>query len=204
MGRSWIGARRRDPYYRRAKAEGYRSRAAYKLQQIDDRFHVLRPRGVFVDLGAAPGGWSQVARERGGPDAVVLAVDRARMRPLEGVTLLQGDLEEARTVARLRERLPDGADAVLSDMAPKLSGTHSLDHARSVALAEAAVSLAREVLRPGGNLVVKILQGEDYDAFLRGAGRGFRTCHGFTPSASLPQSAELYVVGLRWEGRQRP
>lgn len=203
MSRSWIQARTKDPYYRKAKAQGYRSRAAFKLIQIDDRFHLLRRGSVVVDLGAAPGGWSQVALERAGPHGKVMAVDVVSMKPLKGLLFLRGDLREEHTVARILDQLPGGADCVLSDMSPKLSGNRSLDHARSVELVETAYSIARRTLRPGGHFVTKVLQGDLYDDLHARVAGAFELCKAFTPKASLAGSAESYIVAKGWSGEAR-
>jgi 23S rRNA (uridine2552-2'-O)-methyltransferase len=200
VGKAWVKARKRDPYYRRAKAEGYRSRAAYKLIQINERFNIIRPGFVVVDLGAAPGGWSQVARKLVGARGRVVAVDLVPMAALEDVTFIRGDITEEETLRRLLELVPGGVDVVISDMSPRLSGNRSLDHARSIDLAEAAFGFARKTLKPGGNLAVKVFQGDMYDDFRRRVSGHFRTCRGFTPRASLKESAEIYIVAKGWEG----
>jgi len=145
--KAWIKARKHDRYYRAAKRQAYRSRAAIKLAQIDDRYGVFREGDVVVDLGAAPGGWSQVARERVGPKGRVIAVDLASVPPLEGVEFLRGDFSEANVQARIFETLGNPADVVMSDAAPHLSGARSYDVARSLELAEAALSFAVRALR---------------------------------------------------------
>lgn len=203
MSRSWISARRKDAYYRKAKAQGYRSRAAYKLIQIDDRFHILRKRGVVLDLGGSPGGWSQVALDRVGPGGRVVAVDMASMGRLEGLDFVRGDLREGETLARVLALLPDGADCVISDMSPKLSGNRPLDHARSMELAEIALEVAEKILRDGGNFVTKVLQGDMYEDLLRKVAKGFDSCKGFAPKASLARSAESYIVAKGWRGGTR-
>jgi 23S rRNA (uridine2552-2'-O)-methyltransferase len=200
VGKAWIRARKRDPYYRRAKAKGYRSRAAYKLMQINERFRILRRGDVVVDLGASPGGWSQVALEVVGDRGKVLAIDRVPMEPLEGVTFIEGDIRGKETAERLRALVPEGADVVISDMSPRLSGNRSLDHARSLDLAEAALRFAGSVLKPGGNIVIKVFQGDMYSNFMRKVSRAFMTCKGFTPKASPSRSAEIYIVAKGWKG----
>lgn len=203
MGRRWIRDRERDPYYRRAKREGYVSRAAYKLQQIHRRFRLLRRGDVVVDLGAAPGGWSQLARDLVGPGGRVVAVDTAPMESLEGVETVRGDVREEGTLEALSRALPQGADCVLSDMAPNLSGTRSLDHARSVELAEAALAVAERVLRPGGRLVAKAFQGDLLDDLRHRMGEAFASCRATTPDASPAGSAEVYLVAKGYRGPRR-
>ncbi|MFQ5837740.1 MAG: RlmE family RNA methyltransferase [Thermoplasmata archaeon] len=198
--KAWIRARRRDRYYRRAKAEGYRSRAAYKLLQINERFGTIRPGDVVVDLGAAPGGWSQVAGDLVGAKGRVVALDMVPMAPLERVTFLRGDLREEAVLTELLSVIPEGADVVLSDMSPKLSGNKSLDHGRSIELANTAFLFAEGALKARGNLVVKVFQGDMYDDFRRKLASAFETCKGFTPKASLAKSSEIYLVGKGWRG----
>ena len=194
MSKSWIRERVRDRYYRRAKAEGYRSRAAYKLIQIDRRFHLLGRGDAVVDLGAAPGGWSQVAREAVGPGGVVVAVDLGGFAPLEGVDFVKGDARDEATLDAVHERLPRGADVLLSDMSPKLSGNKGLDHARSIDLAETGLEAARRLLREGGHFVTKVFQGDMYPDFLRRVRGDFRKAKGHAPDASPATSSEMYVV----------
>lgn len=203
MGRGWLRKRKREAYYRRAKEEGYRSRAAYKLKQLQRRFRVMRPGDVVVDLGAAPGGWSQVARELVGSRGRVLAVDRVPLQEVEGVELLRGDARAKATLDALAREVPEGVNCVLSDMAPRVSGNRSLDHARSVELAEAALAAAERVLRPGGSLVAKVFQG-DLDAELRRkmAAR-FASTRTFTPPASPAGSREAYLVAKGFQGPAR-
>lgn len=202
MGRDWVKRRKRDPYYRKAKAGGYRSRAAYKLLQIQDRFRVIRAGDSVVDLGAAPGGWSQVAGELGA--GIVIAVDRVPMAHLEGVVFVQEDAGREGVLAYLSERIPEGAHVVLSDMAPKVSGTKSLDHARSLDLAERAYLVAEHVLREGGHFVTKLFQGGEYPSFRRRLQGRFAHVKGYTPPASPAGSAEIYLVSKGWGGKETP
>lgn len=187
-------SRKHDRYYRAAKKQEYRSRSAIKLSQIDREYGLFRPGAVVVDLGAAPGGWSQVARERVGPKGRVLAVDLAPLRPIEGVEFLRGDFTEPVVQARLFELLRKPADVVLSDMAPHLSGNKSYDDARALVLADAAVSFAVRALRPGGDLLVKVFQGFGYSGFLKRTAEHFEGVKGVKPKASTPSSAETYIL----------
>lgn len=202
MGKAWVKDRKRDPYYRKAKARGYRSRAAYKLLQIQERFHVIHPNDAVIDLGAAPGGWSQVARELGAD--TVLAVDKAGMQPIEGVTFLRADLGDETALASIQRAAGGAVDAVLSDMAPNLSGTRSLDHARSIDLAERAVLIGAQTLREGGHLVTKVFQGDMYRSLRRRVQGQFTRCKGFSPPASPRGSAETYLVAKGWQGPGAP
>ncbi len=187
-------SRKHDPYYRAAKRQEYRSRAAIKLSQMDREYGLFRPGAIVVDLGAAPGGWSQIAAERVGPKGRVVAVDLAPMRSLEGVQIVRGDFTQPAVQARVFEALGRPADVVLSDMAPHLSGQRSYDEARTFALAEAALSFAVRALRPGGDLLVKVFQGEDYPAFRDRVAGHFEALKGVKPKASTPASAEIYIL----------
>ncbi len=194
MPRAWVKSRKHDPYYRAAKRQAYRSRAAIKLSQIDRDYGLLQPGATVVDLGAAPGGWSQIAAERVGPKGRVIAVDLAPIRPLEGVQLVRGDFTQPAVQARVFETLRRPADVVLSDMAPHLSGQKPYDEARTFELADAALSFAARALRPGGDFLVKVFQGEGYLAFLDRVAEHFQALKGVKPKASTPGSAEMYVL----------
>jgi len=196
VGKAWIKDRRRDTYYRAAKRMDYRSRAAFKLLQLQDRFHIVRPSDTVVDLGAAPGGWSQVAADLVGLRGRVIAVDVVRMRSLGDVEVLRGDFADPPFVAVLLEALGRPADAVLCDASPKLSGVKSLDQARSVGLARAALDVAGRALRPDGSFVTKAFRGSDYEPFLADVRAQFPAVREYTPRASPKGSAEVYVVGL--------
>src|SRR5207253_357630 len=184
MGKAWVKDRRHDRFYRAAKKQAYRSRAAIKLSQIDRRIGLFQAGDIVVDLGAAPGGWSQIARERIGPSGRVLAVDLGPFAPLESVEFLRGDFRDPKVQATLFEKLRRPADVVMSDMAPKLSGHRAVDVARSLDLGEAALSFAIRALRPGGSFLVKVFQGDGYPEFLRRVAAAFEAAKGMKPSAS--------------------
>ncbi|MFB6119331.1 SAM-dependent methyltransferase [Halosegnis sp.] len=183
----------RDEYYNRAKQEGYRSRSAYKLRQLDETAGLFGPGNVVVDLGAAPGGWLQVARELTGDDGRVLGVDRQRIEPIDGVETLRGDVTEESTRTAIRERVGE-ADVVVSDMAPNMTGEYNLDHARSVHLARTAFETALELLAPGGDLVVKVFEGPDVDDLRADIDAEFEYVRSVHPDASRDSSSELYLV----------
>lgn len=193
----WLRRHVTDPYVRRAQAEGYRSRAAFKLLEIDARERLLRPGGRVVDLGAAPGGWAQVAARKVGPGGRVVAVDLLPLAPISGVTLLRGDFLEAGTRLRLREALAAsaGADVVLSDLSPGVTGIASVDQARAAALARAAVEFSLQTLNPEGALLVKVFQGEAFDELLATMRAAFRSVAVRKPGASRGESRETYLVG---------
>lgn len=200
MGKAWVKSRKRDPYYRRAKEAGYRSRAAYKLIQADARFDLIYEGDTVVDLGAAPGGWSQVARYLVAEQGRVVAVDRVGMRPIVGVEVLRGDLSDESFVEDFVATVGE-ADVVLSDMAPRLSGNKTLDHGRSVELGRLALSVAARLLKPGGHLLCKVFQGEHLDAFRKDVAAKFETCRVHAPEASRKASRETYLVAKGFLGR---
>ena len=188
----------RDEYYNRAKQEGYRARSAYKLQQLDDAAGLLGEGNAVVDLGAAPGGWLQVATERVGDSGTVVGVDRQRIDPLEDpaatVEYVRGDLTEDETVDEVTERVGE-ADTVLSDMAPNMTGDYDLDHARSVHLVRQAATVAREVLAPGGDFAAKVFDGGDLADLQADLEGDFEYVRQVRPDASRDSSSELYLVG---------
>jgi len=194
--RAWVAEHERDNYVRRARSEGMRSRAAYKLEQLDRRDRLLRPGMVVVDLGAAPGGWSQYVARRLSGRGRVLAVDLLDMDPIAGVEFIRGDFTDTQVVAGLRERLGETpVDLVLSDMAPNISGIAGSDQARAMALCEAALYFARQVLAPGGKLLVKAFQGAGFDELRREMGDYFGRVLIRKPEASRSRSRELYLLG---------
>ncbi|MCX9015237.1 MAG: 23S rRNA (uridine(2552)-2'-O)-methyltransferase [Candidatus Methanoperedens sp.] len=187
---------RRDFFYRKAREEGYRSRAAYKLQQINERFEIIRKNDTVVDLGAAPGGWLQVAYELSG--GRVVGVDLLKIKDIEGVDTIKGDIRLDETVGKIRELIgEDGADAVICDAAPNLSGNWSYDHARSIDLATSALECALKILKLGGVFAVKVFQGDMFPDFINKARGYFVKVQAFSPEASRSQSAEIYVIGRR-------
>lgn len=186
---------RRDYFYRKAKDEGYRSRAAFKLKQINQRFNVIKKRDTVVDLGAAPGGWLQVAKELSG--GKVVGVDMLPIEGIEGVGTIKGDIRLESTVERIKRTIKKEADVVICDAAPNLSGNWSYDHARSIDLATSALECARKLLKPGGRFVVKVFQGDMFPDFLDKVRRHFVKVQAFSPEASRKQSAEIYVIGKR-------
>ncbi len=192
-----MARRRKDFYYRMAKEEGYRSRAAYKLIQIQQRFKVIRKGDTVVDLGAAPGGWSQVAAEISG--AKVHAIDLQGIDPIQDVETIRADITDNKTAGTIRESA-GVVNVVLCDAAPNLSGNWSYDHARSVDLAEAALKLAEGVLTDGGNFVVKVFQGDLFYSFLELVRRSFKKVKCHSPKASRNESAEMYIVAMGYDG----
>lgn len=193
--RRWLREHRQDEFVERSKREGYRSRAVFKLMELDRRDGLFKRAMLVVDLGAAPGSWSQYAAERVGPQGRVVALDTLPMDPLAGVEFLQGDLREEDTLRRLEGALP-GAEVslVMSDMAPNLSGVNAVDQPRAMLLAELALDLARRVLSPGGTFLTKAFQGEGFDTFVRDVRATFQTVRVRKPKASRAHSREVYVL----------
>src|SRR6516164_1054089 len=192
--RAWLQRQISDPYVARAKREGYRSRAAFKLAEIDDKFHLLKTGARVVDLGAAPGGWSEVAARRIGSSGKVVALDILDMKPITGVEFIMLDFLDAAAPDRLKSVLGGEADVVLSDMAANTTGHRQTDHLRIMALAEAAAHFAREVLAPGGSFLCKVLQGGTEAALLAELKRDFASVKHVKPPASRSNSAELYLL----------
>lgn len=197
-GSAWMRRHVADVFVQRSVREGYRSRAAYKLQEIDRRDRLMAPGMAVVDLGAAPGGWSQVARERVGASGRVVAVDVLPMKAVPGVMQVSGDILEPGTVERVIDSLGGaGADLVLSDMAPNLTGVAATDQARCEALVEAALAVALRVLKPGGAMVVKLFHGSGFERALALLGAGFGEVVVRKPEASRSRSSEAYAVAKR-------
>ena len=201
----WLQRQLNDPYVAEAQTRGYRSRAAFKLIELDDRFRFLSPGKRVVDLGAAPGGWTQVAVERvlKGDKGKVVGLDISEMEPVAGATILHGDFLDDDAPERLREVLDGPADIVLSDMAAPSTGHPSTDHLRIMALCEAALMFAEEVLAPGGAFVAKVLQGGTEHQLLADMKRSFDVVRHAKPPASRSDSAEMYVVALGFKGRTK-
>jgi 23S rRNA (uridine2552-2'-O)-methyltransferase len=186
-----------DEFARRAREEGYRARSAYKLAQIDETVDLFAPGDRVLDLGAAPGGWLQVAAEAVGPEGTVVGVDRRRIDAVDAqarVETVQGDLTDAETTATVRSVLGE-ADVVVSDAAPDLTGEYDLDQARSVHLARTALGVATDLLAGGGHFVVKVFEGRDFEEFREGVESEFRSVRSVHPEASRDASSEVYVVG---------
>jgi len=195
--KAWLERQLNDPYVVRARREGFRSRAAYKLAEIDDKFHILKPGGRVVDLGAAPGGWSQIAARRVGAaegKGRVVAIDVLDMPAIPGVDFVQLDFTDEGAPERLKAMLGGPADAVISDMAANATGHRQTDHLRIMALAEAAAMFAREVLKPGGSFLCKVLRGGTENELLADLKRDFAAVKHVKPAASRADSAELYVL----------
>jgi 23S rRNA (uridine2552-2'-O)-methyltransferase len=200
----WLERQLNDPYVARAKREGFRGRAAFKLMEIDDKLRLLKPGARVVDLGAAPGGWSQVAARQTGSAAgkgKVVAMDLLAMAPIAGVEFIQRDFLDARAPEEIKALLGGPADVVLSDMAANATGHRKTDHLKIIALAEAAAEFACEVLAPGGAFLCKVLQGGTETALLAALKRDFAAVKHVKPSASRADSAELYLLATGFRGQ---
>lgn len=201
MGRSkssqrWLREHFDDPWVARAQAEGWRSRASFKLLEIQQKDQLLKPGMRVLDLGAAPGGWSQVAAKLVGDHGRVIASDILAMEPIAGVTFIQGDFREESVFTEILDALGGTrADLVMSDMAPNMSGNRAVDLPRAMYLAELALDMARQVLAPEGRLLIKAFQGEGIDEFRREFQRSFKVLKTRKPAASRPRSNELYLLG---------
>lgn len=200
MSKRWLTDRKRDYYYRKAKQLNYRSRAAFKLIQIDRRFHLFREGDTVIDLGAAPGGWLQVAKMAVGDAGRVVGVDLRSIQPIDGVVTIKGDMRKPETLALLLAEVGGRADVVLSDMAPNISGNYSMDHARSVELVEIALDVAEKTLSPGGRMAAKVFQGDLLEDLLRRFRFRFERVRLHSPQASRPSSSEMYILAFGFMG----
>lgn len=196
--KAWMQEHVNDPWVQRAKAEGWRSRATFKLMEIDAKDKLLRPGTIVVDLGATPGGWSQLAIQHVKPGGRVIGMDLLEMEPLPGVEFFQADFRDEETLLRLRETLQGARpDLVLSDMAPNMSGISVSDQAKAMYLAELALEFAAEELKVGGDFLVKVFQGVGFAEYRDAMGKVFETVLVRKPSSSRGRSAELYLLGRR-------
>ena len=193
--RQWLDRHFNDAYVKRAQKAGYRSRAAFKLLEIQEKDRVIKPGMRVVDLGAAPGGWSQIARDLVGGKGQVIALDILPMDPIAGVDFIQGDFREEEPLARLRDLL-DGepVDLVISDMAPNVTGMASVDQPRAMYLCELALDFARESLKPGGGFVIKVFQGAGFDDYIKSVRQSFGRVVSRKPDSSRSKSREIYLV----------
>ncbi|HEC94394.1 MAG TPA: RlmE family RNA methyltransferase [Thermoplasmatales archaeon] len=204
MATRWYRRRKQEFYYKKAKKEGYRARSAFKLLQIQQKYGVLKKGDTVLDLGAAPGGWSQVAKEIVGETGNVIGIDLLPIKPLKGVYFIQGDIMDAETKDMVKEVIRDSkVDAVISDMSPNISGNYSLDQARSVWLCEYALSYAEEFLKEKGNFVCKVFEGKDFLSLRKKIKDRFQRVENVIPKASRKTSSEVYLVALSFKpGRE--
>jgi len=198
--RRWLDRQHKDPYVKEARAKGYRSRAAFKLIELDQKFRFLKSGGRVLDLGAAPGGWSQVAAKKVGSSGAVVAIDILPIEPITGVTIIQGDASDPTQWPALKEALGGAADVVLSDMAASTTGHRATDHLRTLALFEAALEIAGEMLKPGGAFVGKVFRGGATNEVLARVKQRFAEVKHVKPPASRAESVELYLVATGFRG----
>ena len=193
--RRWLSEHFDDPYVKLAQQKGLRSRSAFKLQELQDKYQLIRPGMIVVDLGAAPGGWSQVVRPLLGDNGRVIALDILTMEPLNGVQIIQGDFTEDESLHALEEALQSSpVDLVLSDMAPNMSGMAAIDQVKAMYLAELALEFVKSQLKPGGDFLVKLFQGEGFDSFVRDTRPLVAKVQVRKPKASRPRSREVYLL----------
>lgn len=194
--------RKDDHFYKKAKKEGYRSRASYKLKQLDEKYNILQTTDIALDLGSAPGGWLQVAREKVGSDGFLLGIDLEEIEELEhsNIRTITADITESETIKIIKENLPDNPDVILSDASPNISGVWNVDHARSIELGKACLSMAEKLFKNGGNILIKVFQGEFFTDLLDETKKKFDFCKSSKPEASRDESAEIYIVGKNYKG----
>ena len=191
----WYSEKKKEHFYKEAKRVGYRARSAFKLKQIQDKFKILKKGDTVIDLGAAPGGWSQVVKEIVGEKGTVVGIDLTPISPIRGITFLQGDMTKKTSLEELINIIGDKkADVVLSDMSPDISGNYSVDQARSIFLSEQALITAETLLKPKGIFVCKVFAGEDLQGFIKKVNERFKTVKQFSPSASRKSSSEIYII----------
>jgi len=202
LPKAWIQERKRDYYYKKAKEEKYRSRAAYKLFQAVEKYHFIKEGDVVIDLGAAPGGWTQAARKIVGSEGFVLGVDLKPVEPFpeKNVRTIVGDITEPDITKQILEMLPRKADAVISDVSPNISGIWELDHARQIDLAQKALEIALETLKLDGSFFVKVFQGDMLNDFISIVKRHFEDVKVIKPKASRARSSEIFILGMRLKG----
>lgn len=203
MPKAWINERKKEFYYRKAKAEKFRSRASYKLLQAANKYHFIKSGYVVVDLGAAPGGWTQAALQLVEDSGFVLAVDIKPIISFEGTNVLSilGDVSDQKTVQKIMRFLPRSADVVISDVSPNISGVWELDHARQIDLASHSLRISTYILRAGGNFFVKVFQGSMINDFVNEAKKYFSFVKLVKPKASRLKSAELYLLGMNFKNK---
>ena len=196
MSKRWAQERKKDHYYKMAKRDNYRSRAAYKLSQINRRFEIFKPGDTVIDLGANPGGWSQMALELVGETGMIIALDLKPVEPIPGVTIIKGDVRSKIVKRKVRDLIPKkGVNIILSDMSPNISGNYSMDHAKSIELAEMALEYADEFLNNGGHMIVKVFDGDLAFDYFKQIKDKFKISKRHSPKASRQSSSEVYMIG---------
>ncbi len=195
MATRWYLEKKREHYYKQAKKNGYRARSAFKLLQIQKKFEIIKPGDVVVDLGAAPGGWSQVAKKLVGDSGTIVGIDLLPIDPIRDVTFLKGDMTKAESLQKIKDIVDDKkADVVISDMSPDMSGNYSVDQARSIYLCQQAVKTAEALLKVGGNFICKVFAGEDLQDLRNDINKKFKMVKQFSPPASRKSSSEIFII----------
>ena len=203
MGSRWEMERKKDPYYKRAKADDYRSRASYKLKQLDKKYKIIRKGDTVVDLGAAPGGWSQVAMEKVEEEGIVVSVDLNRIKPLDGENFyrIRGDFTDENVQNKIKKIVGGHTKVLISDASPTLTGIKDIDHLRSIDLIESVINIGDNILEDKGNIVIKAFQGEEYKNLIDKLKKKFKVLKTTKPPSSRKKSSEMYIIGL---GFKRP
>lgn len=200
----WYSEKKREHYYKEAKRRGYRARSAFKLLQIQKKFRLIKAGDLVLDLGAAPGSWSEVAKGFVEEKGRVIGVDIAPIKPLKDVIFLSGDVTKSETVELIRKQMKEEfADVIISDMSPDITGNYSVDHARSVWLCEHSLKVAKILLKSGGHLVCKLFEGEDAGNFIEKTKQSFHTVKRFSPKASRKSSSEIYIIAKSFKNKNR-
>ena len=197
----WYTEKKHEHFYKQAKRVGYRARSAFKLKQIQKKYHIFTKNNIVIDLGAAPGGWSQVAKELLGESGTIIGIDILPIKPLEGVTFIQGDMTDEHTKELIKQHMNGKqADVIISDMSPYISGNYSVDQARSMWLCTHALHTTKELLKPGGHFICKIFEGEDTSEFIQTVKKQFSLVKKFSPTASRKTSSEVYIIAKSLKG----
>lgn len=199
MGKRWEAEKKKEHYYKMAKKEKYRSRASYKLLQLNKKYKIIRPRDYVVDLGAAPGGWSQVALDIVGEEGKIIAVDLQRIKPFEEENFIQitGDFTKKETIEKIENELGWNADVILSDAAPKLTGIKDIDQLKSIDIALNALKISDSILKIGGSMIIKVFQGEGFEDYLKKVKKKFKNVKTTKPPSSKKGSMEMYLIAIR-------
>jgi len=198
----WYSEKKKEFFYNEAKREGYRSRSAFKLKQIQKKFKILKQGNTVMDLGAAPGGWSQVAKEIVGERGTVLGIDLSPIQPIKGITFLQGDIAKESSLQELIGLMEEKkADVIISDMSPNISGNYSVDHARSIFLCEQALITASTFLKAGGNFLCKVFEGEELPKLMKEINNKFGSVRIYSPPATRKSSSEIYIIAKSFKHR---
>jgi len=200
MGSQWQAEKKKDPYYKRAKGENYRSRASYKLMQLNKKYKIIKKGNKVLDLGAAPGGWSQVAIEKVESEGTVVGLDLRKIKPFteENYFFIRGDFTEEHIQSEIIKKLDGKANVIISDASPSLSGIKNIDHLRSIDLAESVAAISDKVLAKNGNLLIKVFQGEEFKNLTDNLKKKFKVLKTTKPSSSRKKSSEMYVIGLKY------